>query len=343
MNNPFTLTFGREPINRIDRLEQKDYVVNSFESNPPSNQVCMVTGVRGSGKTVFLTEIGKYFASKEDWITIDLTPERDLLQSFAAELYNYTGMTEIFKRAKLNLPFLGIGVEIDGTDPIKDMNIAIKRMLQHTKDHGKKVLVTIDEAICNKTMKEFVSVFQIYMRQDLSVFLLMSGLYEKIYELQNEDTLTFLYRAPKIELQPLNISMIATRYQAIFNLTDEDARNMAKETRGYAFAFQVLGYLTWNAKASWRTVLPEYRQYLEEFVYNKIWSEISAKDREVLFGVLHSENHKVSTIRETLQMSSSAFSIYRNRLIKKGILNGDVYGYLAFALPQFEEFLRDMD
>ena len=59
MNNPFTLTFGREPINRIDRLEQKDYVVNSFESNPPSNQVCMVTGVRGSGKTVFLTEIGK--------------------------------------------------------------------------------------------------------------------------------------------------------------------------------------------------------------------------------------------------------------------------------------------
>ena len=26
MNNPFTLTFGREPINRIDRLEQKEYV-----------------------------------------------------------------------------------------------------------------------------------------------------------------------------------------------------------------------------------------------------------------------------------------------------------------------------
>lgn len=343
MNNPFTLTFGREPINRIDRLEQKEYVINSFESNPPSNQVCMVTGVRGSGKTVFLTEIGKYFASKEGWITIDLTPERDLLQSFAAELYNYTGMTEIFKRAKLNLSFLGIGVEIDGTDPIKDINIAIRRMLQHAKEHGKKVLVTIDEAICNKTMKEFASVFQIYMRQDLPVFLLMSGLYEKIYELQNEDTLTFLYRAPKIELQPLNISMIAARYQTIFNLTDEDARNMAKETRGYSFAFQVLGYLTWNAKAQWSTVLPEYRQYLEEFVYNKIWSEISAKDREVLFGVLHAENNKVSTIRETLQMSSSVFSIYRNRLIKKGILNGDTYGYLTFALPQFEEFLRDMD
>ena len=46
--------------------------------------------------------------------------------------------------------------------------------------------MTIDEAVCNDTMKEFVSLFQIYMRQDLPVFLLMTGLYENIYELQNE-------------------------------------------------------------------------------------------------------------------------------------------------------------
>ena len=56
---------------------------------------------------------------------------------------------------------------------------------------------------------------------------------------------------------------------ATYYITDEDARNMAKETRGYSFACQVLGYLTWNAKARWSTVLSEYRQYLEEFVYNK--------------------------------------------------------------------------
>ena len=70
--------------------------------------------------------------------------------------------------------------------------------MKRIKKKRKRVLVTIDEAVCNDTMKEFVSLFQIYMRQDLPVFLLMTGLYENIYELQNEKRLTFLYRAPKI-------------------------------------------------------------------------------------------------------------------------------------------------
>ena len=144
---------------------------------------------------------------KEDWIVIDLNPERDLLQSFAANLSNYPSLSEVFREAKINLSFLGLGVEIEGASPITDLNVAVTRMLEKIKKKHKRVLVTIDEAVCNDTMKEFVSLFQIYMRQDLPVFLLMTGLYENIYELQNEKTLTFLYRAPKIELRPLNIGM----------------------------------------------------------------------------------------------------------------------------------------
>lgn len=339
MENPFTLTFGKEPLNRIDRFRQKEEIINSFLGEHPSNQVCMITGVRGSGKTVLLTEIGKYFVEMPDWIVIDLTPERDLLTSFAAELYNYAGLTEIFRSAKLNLSFLGIGIAIDGADQITDLNVGIRRMLQSVKAQRKKVLVTIDEAVCNKTMKEFASVFQIYMRQELPVFLTLSGLYEKIYELQNEETLTFLYRAPKVELQPLNIGMIASRYQQIFQLTDSDALAMAKETKGYSFAFQVLGYLSWKNQTQWKNVLPEYRQYLEEYVYQKLWTEISSKDKEVLISMAAIQDDRVSAIRESLNMSSSLFSVYRKRLIKKGILTTSNYGRLEFALPQFKEFV----
>lgn len=342
MVNPFTLTFGKEPLNRIDRTCQSEEIIEGFLSDHPSNQVYMVTGVRGSGKTVFLTGIGKCFAQNPDWIVIDLTPERDLLSSFAAELYNYQGLTELFRRARLNLSFLGIGIEIDGAEPITDLNVGIRRMLQSVKAQHKNILVTIDEAVCNKTMKEFASVFQIYMRQELPVFLVLSGLYEKIYELQNEETLTFLYRAPKIELQPLNIGMIANRYQEIFHLTDADALAMAKETKGYSFAFQVLGYLTWKNQVSWCQVLPEFRQYLEEYVYQKLWSEISVKDKEVLIGIMSVPESRVSAIRDYLNMSSSLFSIYRGRLIKKGILTASHYGQLEFALPQFKEFLMQM-
>ena len=137
-------------------------------------------------------------------------------------------MSEVFREAKINLSFLGLGVEIEGVSPITDLNVAVTRMLEKIKKKRKRVLVTIDEAVCNDTMKEFVSLFQIYMRQDLPVFLLMTGLYENIYELQNEKTLTFLYRAPKIELRPLNIGMIAEKYKSIFELTDEELQRWLK-------------------------------------------------------------------------------------------------------------------
>ena len=342
MENPFTLKFGKEPINRIDRTIQKDEIIEGFEGEHPSNQVCMITGVRGTGKTVLLTEIGKYFAEQTDWIVIDLTPERDLISSFAAELYNYQGMAEIFRRAKLNFSVLGMGVEIDGVDPVTDLNVAIRRMLQHIKKQNKKVLVTIDEAVCNQTMKEFASVFQIYMRQELPVYLILSGLYEKIYELQNEDTLTFLYRAPKVELQPLNIGRIADRYKQIFSLTEDDAMAMAKATKGYSFAFQVLGYLSWKRGVHWTEVRQEFRQYLEEYVYQKLWSEISAKDKEVIVGIIKAKDHRVSSIRDYLNMSSGLFGVYRDRLMKKGIIAAPDYGRVEFTLPEFEAFAEQM-
>ena len=342
MENPFTLTFGKEPINRIDRTLQKDEIIEGFEGEHPSNQVCMITGVRGTGKTVLLTEIGKYFADRADWIVIDLTPERDLLSSFASELYNYQGMAEIFRRAKLNFSVLGMGVEIDGVEPVTDLNVAIRRMLQHIGKQNKKVLVTIDEAVCNPTMKEFASVFQIYMRQELPVYLILCGLYERIYELQNEDTLTFLYRAPKVELQPLNIGRIADRYRQIFSLTGDDAMAMAKATKGYSFAFQVLGYLSWKRNAHWTEVRPEFRQYLEDYVYQKLWTEISAKDKEVIAGIIHARDHRVSSIRDFLGMSSGLFGVYRGRLMKKGIIAAPDYGRVEFTLPEFEAFAELM-
>lgn len=58
-------------------------------------------------------------------------------------------------------------------------------------------------------MQAFASAFQIFIRQDLPLYLLMTGLYENINNLQNEDNTTFLYRAPKVELKSLNITTIS--------------------------------------------------------------------------------------------------------------------------------------
>lgn len=186
---------------------------------------------------------------------------------------------------------------------------------------------------------EVRSAFQIMVRQNLPVFLLMTGLYENINAIQDEKNLTFLYRSPKLEMKALNIGMVAQKYETTLNLSYEQALEMAKYTKGYPFAFQVLGYLTWNNNGNYNEVLAEYRQYLDEYVYEKIWAEMSAKDRQIAYGIAQSASGKIKEIRQKLQIENNAFNPYRKRLIKKGILDGSEYGVVRFTLPFFERFV----
>ena len=162
----------------------------------------------------------------------------------------------------------------------------------------------------------------------------MTGLYENIYELQNDKSLTFLYRAPKILLEPLNTIAVANSYEKIFHLSEEASMRMAKLTRGYPFAYQVLGYLFWESQEKeLDAVMPEYDQYLSEYVYEKIWSELSELDRKVMTELSRQ-------LRESLGMDSSLFSVYRDRLFRKGILNTSDYGYVSITLPRFAEYAK---
>ena len=168
----------------------------------------------------------------------------------------------------------------------------------------------------------------------------MTGLLENIYKLQNENTLTFLYRASKIVLGALNYTAVRKKYMDVFGLDMEEAEEMAGLTGGYPFAFQVLGYLFWeNRDSSLEDILPEYDQYLDEYVYGKIWSELSGQDRKVLAEMAGSGETKVKNIRERTGMSSGLFSVYRERLKRKGVLGTDRYGEIAFTLPRIAEFV----
>ena len=77
--NPFTLSFGKKPLQYISRLTETNQILESFCAEIPSNQIYMITGVRGSGKTVMMTNIASELRKREDWIVVELNPTRDLL------------------------------------------------------------------------------------------------------------------------------------------------------------------------------------------------------------------------------------------------------------------------
>ena len=61
--NPYTLTFGKEPNQHISRIKQTNEIINLFQEN--TTQALIITGVRGAGKTVLMTEVAKRLADED--------------------------------------------------------------------------------------------------------------------------------------------------------------------------------------------------------------------------------------------------------------------------------------
>ena len=332
--------FGKEPGQMINRIVTREEVIDTFQSEIPSQMLYMVTGVRGAGKTVFMTDIMNYFREEKEWIVVQLNPERDLLQALLGKLCMDNSLDKILKSAKMNLSFFGLGVTVgQGEQQITDVEVALARVLEQIKKHGKRVLIAIDEISNTENVRIFAAAYQILIQQDLPVFLIMTGLYENIYSLQNEKTLTFLYRAPKQYLKALNIGSMAGSYRKALGVSEEDAREMARLTKGYAFAFQVLGYYTFLHEGKYEDAIGEVRQCMDEYVYDKVWSELSQKDKAVLYTLCETPSGNVTEVREKMGLKSNEFAPYRDRLIRKGLVDGTERGVLRFTLPFFTDYV----
>lgn len=340
-NNPFNLTFGKEPAQMISRLSQTEEIMDSFTGDNPTQQIYMITGVRGSGKTVFMTSIQKHLQNDDSWIVTELNSSGDMLTEFAAKLYNIKGMPKKYAADGINLSFWGLGINIKKEEPITDLVIAIERMMDRIVKEKKKILIAIDEVYNSPDMKYFAGTLQMLIRHDYPIFIIMTGLYENINRLQNEDNLTFLYRAPKIYLNALNTYRISEYYEMIPGMSKDEACEMARMTKGYSFAFQVFGYFTYNNSGNIKKSLPAVKEYLYEYVYDKLWIELSEKEKKMCELIAVMGIKDVKTLRDKFNSKSNEFSIYRDRLIKKGILDGSRRGYLDFTLPFLEDYIAE--
>lgn len=337
-NNPFMLTFGMKPENYISRIGQSHEIINSFETG--TNNVFMITGVRGTGKTVMLSHISEYFSFKKDWMVVELITEADMLEQLASIIYDSSLLHKIIDGKTFSVSFKGISFSIKGEKPITNIVSFLDLLLSKLQKKNKKLLICVDEAVNNSFMKPFTQAIQLLLRKKYQICLLMTGLYQNIYELQNNKTLTFLYRAPKVFLEPLNLNAVSNSYKDIFKIDLEQAVALAKLTKGYAYAYQVLGHLIWekgNCSLN-EELLHKYDQYLQEYVYDKIWSELSAKDKKVLFSFSKDTKTTEELLKET-GMGKKELSVYRDRLIKRGILFSPEYGVLSIRLPRFVQFL----
>ena len=240
-----------------------------------------------------------------------------------------------------NVSVAGVGVGIGSSNQLQDNISVIENLLSGLKKKKKRILITIDEVLPGDNMKYFASQFQIFLRQDYPIFLLMTGLYENIYAVQNDPALTFLLRTPKITMSPLSIQQITKQYKSIFKLDFQDAYSMALETKGYAFAFQALGmlYFEYRDELDFEDILSKLDDLLDDFVYKKIWEGLSDKDKEII-KVIGDGVCNVSEITQRMGIVQTSFSRFKERLLKKGLITVPSRGRIELSLPRFANVVQ---
>ena len=341
MRNPFSLSFGKEPKSLISTYEQFDIIKNDFLLEEPSNNTYLITGVRGAGKTVLLTRIEKYFDNLNDWIVIDLNPEVDMIECLASNIYEKSNFKFKFAKKDFSFSFSGISISISGENPVSNVITLLEKMFDVIKRNNKRVLVCIDEISNNINVRQFVQQFQIFIRKDYPLYLLMTGLYENVRNLQNEKSLTFLYRAPQIKINTLSLISIAESYEKELSISHEEAVKISKLTKGYAFAYQVLGYILFEKEKRILddSAINQFDNYMREYVYEKLYYDLSDVEKKLVILLATYKDEKLSYIVSKTEFKKGNISQYRDKLIKKGILVNAGWGKVDFALPRFREYL----
>ena len=341
MNSPFTIVFGEKPNNLIKRPNDFNNITSIFDSGTPETKIITITGPRGCGKTVLLTSIKNYYDEKDNWITVDVNPNDDILEQIAAKIYESGKLKKLFLKAEFNFSFKGIGFSIQGQDPVSSIYILLEKMFKYLKDKDKRILITIDDVSNTEFIKKFASSYQSFIRESYPIFLLMTGLYENVEKIEKNKNLTFLARTPKIYLDKLNLRAITLSYMDVFNISQDDAIKLAKQTNGYAYGFQLLGSILYknNKTKVDKDVLSKYDLSLEDNAYSLMWDELSNVEKNLLF-LLVKYNGQTKEMINNSDFNNSSFQVYKKRLTKKGIVDDSLRGKLSFSLPRFKEFVE---
>ncbi|MBQ8913219.1 MAG: ATP-binding protein [Lachnospiraceae bacterium] len=341
--NPYAISFGRIPNQYISRDVLIDDITEELNSDIVTEQAFKLTGIRGTGKTVTLTALEKELKNDDRWIIVNLRSNSEITKDLLANLYSDVPFLTKFVDASLNLSAFGIGLNLTNRSPVASIDSALKQILSEIKKRGKRVLIAIDEARKTDAMVDFIQEFQILIREEYPVYLIIAGLYEDIESIENTDGLTFFLRAAKYEMKPLNIKVIQEDYKETLKLSDEKASELAKMTKGYAFAYQVFGKYMWEShnKEISSIVLAKVDDALSEKVYDKIWSELTQKDKWFLGFIVRKDKMSASELLEMTKKKHNEWSVPRKHLVDKGIIDGSVRGTITLKLPRFKEYVEN--
>jgi len=356
-NIPFNPLFGKRPEVFIGREGLSGEILDSLYEENGIYRTSLITGLRGMGKTALLTDIESELREGKDWIVVATSMSRNLLENVIGnlqlEVYHKQG--SLPKLESTNLSVFGIGVKIDAPTEYSPQNFQtqMKKCLTELAKINVGVLFTIDEVKSTQEMKEFVSTYQVLLRENYDIALLMAGLPHNVKRLISQDVLTFMQRATMVHLERINLPTVKTAYQITFDkggreLAGNSLDLLSATTKGYPYLFQLLGSELWRldkkriTEDDVKMVSVHARNKLFADVHSLVYRELSDMEQQFLMAMaVDSLETKAIDLRNRLKKSSGVISKYRERLMDIGIIESEKYGTLQFVLPYMREFLLE--
>ncbi len=373
--NPFKPTAGKMPPILLGRQSIIDDFTDGLSNGAGApGRLMLITGQRGFGKTVMLTELRRV-AEAQGWLTLADTASDGLClrlvealkpQGLHMHVAEINPSIEIAGLASARLGKASFFAKGEGSLTLRK---AIEEQLNSRKiGKGKGILFTIDEtqSASRDDLVAIATAIQHVItgedQKDISdnekrgVAFVFAGLPSLVNELVNDHVLTFLRRSLKRELTGVPLPDIKNAYiETIFKsgktIDEKVAFRAAETTSGYPYMIQLVGYYMWqSAERDGRNSITSedarigYEDALRAFgdaVCAPILEGISMAARQFVFAMTKDvpDPSRVSDIAERVNKSRSWVNKYREILIKEKVIRSTGHGLVEFAIPNMGNYL----
>ena len=356
----FSPSFGNRPSFLVGREQLLDQLEQGLQSRPGSRErAVVILGQRGSGKTVLLWELADRMRKQGFAVANPTIVSDGMLERILEKLEDDC---QLSADGKLHLSggsvgALGFSADIQLERDAATTKSPQQRLVQlcrqlTAKDRG--ALILIDELQASSPeVRHLIGTYQEMVGERLNVSLVMAGLPGAVSTTLNDRVLTFLNRARKITLPPLEQGEVDAFFKRSFDslgiaIASDLRRDAAAYTAGSPYLLQLVGHYTClyaeNGKVSEESLAEALRTSGDDFQSDVCATTLAAlSERDVNFleamAVL-GDPAPIAAIAEAMGATVDYAQKYRRRLIEGGVIKSAGRGKVAFDVPFLAEHLR---
>lgn len=359
----FSPSFGNRPSYLVGREQiLADFIRGIGSPVGARERATVLLGQRGSGKTVLLWELADRATDRGFVVATPTIVAEDMLSRIVEKIQERGEQYVPRSTAKVSgasSEMFGFSVGLEFTREVeetKSPEYKLTQLARRLTAEGHGILILIDELQANSSeVRRLVSVYQEMVGERLNVALAMAGLPAAVAATLNDHVLTFLNRANKVKLGPLALGDMEAFYQSSFRklgivLEDKNIQTAVASTQGSPYMLQLVGHnLVIRADDEGYISGPAFSEALnlakkdfEIDICETTLAALSEMDKSFLNAMAtDTGDTRVSEVAERMDVTIDYAQKYRKRLINAGVIEPASRGYVRYAVPYLQDYLRE--